>query len=124
MNNPFATKIKKRRHELALSLRSVCEKVFNEENNPISVSYLNDIEQNRRNPPSGKIIVQLAAILQLNPEELLNLAGKVHPVVEDAVNKNSEIGVLFRKIAQAAKNDPGFVGKLKKQVDKKNDAMD
>lgn len=123
MTNQFATKIKEKRRELGLSLRKVCESVLNEDNKPISVSYLNDIEQCYRKPPSGKIIIQIAKALELDPEELLNLAGKVDPTVEDAVSKNSEVGVLFRKIVQAAKNDPGVMDRINKEIDKKDDAV-
>lgn len=116
-HNPFAQKIKKQRQDLGLSLRKVCEDVKNEDGKAISVSYLNDIEQGHRNPPSGKIIVRLAKALNLDDQELLSLAGKADPVIEDAVTEDAEVGVLFRRIIQEAKNDPGVLNKLKKKLD-------
>ena len=119
MSTPFGRKIKERRHRLDLSLRKVCEAVHNEDGKSISVSYLNDIEQGHRNPPGGKIIVQLAEVLQFNVQELLKLAGKADPVIEKAVERNAKVGVLFRRIAQQLESDPGVVDRLSKEIDKK-----
>ena len=119
MNNAFARKIKEQRHRFDLSLRKVCEVVLNEDGKRISVSYLNDIEQGHRNPPGGKIIIQLAEVLQLDVQELLNLAGKVDPMVEEAMGRNTKVGTLFRRIAQKLEHDPGVVDRLNKEIDKK-----
>jgi transcriptional regulator with XRE-family HTH domain len=121
MSNEFARKIKQQRQHLDLSLRKVCEAVRNEEGKPISVSYLNDIEQGYRKPPGGKIVVQLAEVLKLDPQELLNLAGKVDPAIEDAVSKDSKVGVLFRRIADHIERDPGIVDKINEKLNKESD---
>ncbi len=121
MANEFGNKIKKQRHNLELSLRKVCESVTNEDGNPISVSYLNDIEQGHRKPPAGKIIVQLASVLKLDLQELLNLAGKVDPVIEDMVSKDAKIGVLFRKIAERSERDPGVIKHINETLDQRGE---
>lgn len=120
MSNEFGKKIKKRRQELEYSLRKVCDDVRNEDGKPISVSYLNDIEQGHRNPPNNKIIVQIAAVLKLEPQDLLNLANKVHPIVEE-VSKEVEVGVLFRQIAEKLKQDPSFADVIKDQLKPEKD---
>jgi len=120
MSNEFGKKIKQERLNLDLSLRKVCEAVVGDKGKPISVSYLNDIEQGYRNPPDNKIIIQLAKVLKLEPQELLNLAGKVHPIIED-VSKKTEVGVLFRKIAEHIERDPGIIAKIQEQLDKDRD---
>jgi transcriptional regulator with XRE-family HTH domain len=114
----FGQNIKQQRLRLEYSLRKVCEAVLNDDGNAISVSYLNDIEQGRRNPPTGKVVVQLAKVLNLDVQELLGKAGKVDPIIEDAVNKEVEVGVLFRRIAEKAQADPGVLERLKKELDK------
>ena len=121
MSNEFGDKIKKQRLLLGLSLRKVRESVNNEDGKSISVSYLNDIEQGRRNPPTGKIIVQLANVLKLNLQELLNLAGKVDPVIEDMVSKEARVGVLFRRIAEHFERDPSVVDRVNKELNKENE---
>jgi len=124
MENEFGSKIKKKRLQLELSLRKVCEVVRNEKGDAISVSYLNDIEQGRRNPPSGKIVVQLAVVLKLDPHDLLNLAGKVNPAIEDAVNKDAEVGILFRRIAEHFERNPKIVERLNEELDKESDSKE
>lgn len=42
---------------------------------PISPQYLNDIEHDRRNPPSQLIIEQLAKQLKLSKEHLIGASG-------------------------------------------------
>lgn len=123
MENEFGSKIKVKRLQLGLSLRKVCAVVNNDEGNPISVSYLNDIEQGRRKPPSGKIVVQLAEVLALGSQDLLNLAGKVNPAIEEAVNKDAEVGVLFRRIAEHIERDPKIVERIKKELDQEGDGQ-
>lgn len=120
MSNEFGKKIKRRRQELEYSLRKVCDEVRNEDGKPISVSYLNDIEQGHRNPPNNKIIVQIATVLKLEPQDLLNLANKVHPIVEE-VSKEVEVGVLFRQIAEKLKQDPSFADVIKDQLKPEKD---
>ena len=93
----FGQTIKGKRKSLGLSLRQVREKVFNDKGGAISVSYLNDIEQERRNPPSGSIIVQLAKVLDINKYELLMMADKVDPELEQYMNIPEHVE-LFRKI--------------------------
>jgi len=119
MGTAFGRRIKDQRNHLDLSLRKVCEAVLNEDGKRISVSYLNDIEQGHRNPPGGKIIVQLAGVLQLDVHELLNLAGKVDPMIEEVMGRNAKVGTLFRRIAQKLAHDPGVVDRLNKEIDKR-----
>ena len=116
MGTSFGTKIKRRRVELDLSLRKVCENVLSDEGKKISVSYLNDIEQDHRNPPNGKIVVQLAKVLDLDERELLNLAGKPDPIIEN-IAENAKVGALFRRIAEEYKSNPALVDKLNKVID-------
>jgi transcriptional regulator with XRE-family HTH domain len=120
MEISFGRYIKQQRLRLEYSLRKVCEAVLNDEGNPISVSYLNDIEQERRNPPTGKVVVQLAKVLELNAQDLLGRAGKVDPIIEETVNKEAGAGVLFRRIAEQAKADPTVLEWIKKALDKKD----
>ena len=118
MVNEFGKKIKEKRLQVGASLRKVCESVLNEDGKPISVSYLNDIEQGYRNPPGGRIIVQLAEKLGLNAHDLLNLAGKVDPLIEDMASKEPEIAVLYRRIAENYRQNPEILKKINKELDK------
>lgn len=117
MPTELGRKIKQKRLQLGLSLRKVCDSVLNDEDKPISVSYLNDIEQGHRKSADGKIIVQLAEVLKLNIQELLNLAGKVDPLIEDVAGKEAGVAVLFRRIAQDFENNPKLLDKINATLD-------
>ncbi len=117
MGSTFSRRIKQRRRELGLSLRRVCQDVRGEENKPISVSYLNDIEQGYRKPPSGRIVTQIAKVLQLDEHELLTLAGKPDPIIEEAASKNQRVGKLFRRIAEKASQDPRVIERMRKVLE-------
>lgn len=71
----FGQLIAEARKALGLSQKDLAAKVRKEDGQPISPQYLNDIEHDRRNPPSEFIIVQLAKHLKLRPEPLIAAAG-------------------------------------------------
>ena len=71
----FGQIIAEARKALGLSQKDLAAKVRKEDGEPISPQYLNDIEHDRRNPPSGFIIEQLAKHLKLRPEPLIAAAG-------------------------------------------------
>ena len=87
----FGRRIAKRRKELGLSLKEVGDRVKKEDGTPISPQYLNDIEHDRRQPDSNRLIDQLAAALNLPSELLYYDAGKLldsarlHKVSEEKI---------------------------------------
>ena len=72
----FGNFIANRRKELDLNLKRVAEKIRKEDGSTITPQYLNDIERNRRNPPSEEMIRQIANALDVSADYLLFLAGK------------------------------------------------
>lgn len=71
----FGQIIAEARKALGLSQKDLAAKVLKEDGKPISPQYLNDIEHDRRNPPSEFIIEQLAKHLKLSEEPLIAAAG-------------------------------------------------
>lgn len=63
------------RKALGLSQKDFAAKVLKEDGEAISPQYLNDIEHDRRNPPSEFIIGQFAKQLKLKEEPLIAAAG-------------------------------------------------
>ena len=94
-------------------MKKVCLEVKREDGQPISVSYLNDIEQGRRNPPEGYIVVQLAKVLGLDEDKLLGMAGKPAPDLEDEI-RNPKMAALFRIV----RDNPDVQKYLEKKKDK------
>jgi transcriptional regulator with XRE-family HTH domain len=64
------------RKKAGMSQKDLAASVLKEDGTPISPPYLNDIERDRRNPPSPHLLQQFATVLGLSYEHLLFLAGE------------------------------------------------
>lgn len=75
----FGSEVRRARIEHNLSLREVTERLRKRpgSDETISIQYLNDIELDRRKPPSEYLIRQMAKILELDPDYLVFLAGQM-----------------------------------------------
>lgn len=71
MENTFGQVLSEARKQQKLSQKELAEKLKKEDGAPISPQYLNDIEHDRRNPPSEFILEQIAAILKI-PRDVLS----------------------------------------------------
>lgn len=72
----FGETISNARKKTGLSQKDLAALIKKEDGTPISPQYLNDIERDRRNPPSDYILQQLADTLGLSQEYLSYLAGQ------------------------------------------------
>jgi transcriptional regulator with XRE-family HTH domain len=63
------------RKQLGISQKTLAERIKKEDGESISPQYLNDIERDRRNPPSEYLIIQFAKELDLKKDYLLLAAG-------------------------------------------------
>jgi transcriptional regulator with XRE-family HTH domain len=73
----FGKIISTARKKLGLSQKELASRIKKEDGTPISAQYLNDIEHDRRNPPSESMIVQLAKELKLDKDFLCIAAGTI-----------------------------------------------
>jgi transcriptional regulator with XRE-family HTH domain len=74
----FGRAIAGARKELQLSQKDLAKKILKEENGePITPQYLNDIEHDRRSPSSDHMVKQFATVLKISPNVLYWLAGRV-----------------------------------------------
>ena len=72
----FGRIIAEGRKALGISQKDLAAKTRKEDGQSISPQYLNDIEHDRRDPPGGFILDQLAKNLKLSKEYLTAAAGK------------------------------------------------
>ena len=76
MTTTFGTFVSKQRKELGISQKDLAGMILREEDNqPISPQYLNDIEKDRRQPTSDHMVEQFAKVLQADKDYLYFLAG-------------------------------------------------
>jgi transcriptional regulator with XRE-family HTH domain len=71
----FGRIIAEARKALGISQKDLAAKIRKEDGEQISAQYLNDIEHDRRNPPSEFMIEQFARHLKLSKEHLIAAAG-------------------------------------------------
>lgn len=77
MPDSFGQIIAEARKKLGLSQKELALRIKKEDGESISPQYLNDIERDRRNPPSEHLIAQFAKELKLSQEYLILAAGSV-----------------------------------------------
>ncbi len=89
----FGSRIRQLRKEKDISLRDLADRVG------IDFTYLSKIENGKVEPPSEEVIRLISKELEVDPEDLLSLAGKVSSEqIRKAVESNPSVGILLRKI--------------------------
>ena len=92
----FGQMIREKRQELGLSQKELASQIKKEDGSSISPQYENDIEFDRRDPPSVSMIRQYAKILKIDVDGLIVAAGKVPEYVRSRAVRNPEaIGEVF-----------------------------
>lgn len=81
----FGQIISAARKKLGWSQKQLAARVKKEDGEQISPQYLNDIERDRRNPPSEFLISQFARELKLSKEYLLGAAGTLPEELKEQV---------------------------------------
>lgn len=79
----FGQAISSARKQLGLSQKDLAARVIKADGNAISPQYLNDLERDRRNPPSDYLLAQVAAALDLPRDYVYYLAGRYPEGVHD-----------------------------------------
>ena len=94
----FGSFVRERREKLReanarYSVRQVAERIG------VEPSYLSKVERELVSPPSEKTIARLAAEIEVDPDALLALAGKVSGDLRDTIRKRPEMfAALIREL--------------------------
>lgn len=89
----FGGRIRQLRTSKQISLRDFADQI------KIDFTYLSKIENGKVDPPSEEKIKIMASELDVDADELLNLAGKISPEqIRKAVEANPHVGTLLRKL--------------------------
>jgi transcriptional regulator with XRE-family HTH domain len=102
----FGELIANARKKQGLSQKDLASRVKKEDGTPISPQYLNDIERDRRNPPSEQILAQFAEVLNLSLDYLNIVSGKVPEDISIRDYKPEEIEAAmhaFRRTLEKGK---------------------
>jgi transcriptional regulator with XRE-family HTH domain len=100
----FGTIISEARRTAGLSQKELAAKVKKEDGQPISAQYLNDIEHDRRNPPSEFLIAQFATLLKLDKDMLCLAAGTIPQDLQKmAASQSEKMEQAFKAFRKAIK---------------------
>lgn len=99
----FGSQIAEARKALGLSQKDLASKITKEDGQPISPQYLNDIEHDRRNPPSEEMIYQFAKELKIESEVLFYLAGKLPQDLTKPSVEREKIVAAYQAFRKALK---------------------
>jgi transcriptional regulator with XRE-family HTH domain len=101
MAQTFGSEIRSARINKEWSLKHVADRVKKEDGTPISIQYLNDMEHDRRNPPSEDVIRQLAKVLDLSPDYLVFLAGQFPSDIRSGSHSPEAVQHAFQAFRKA-----------------------
>lgn len=96
----FGSAISEARKAKGWALKDVAARVLREDDDPISLQYLNDIEHDRRSPSSDRMVQQFAEALEIDLDWLYYLAGRWPKEVRDrnlSQQQVSDAMVAFRR---------------------------
>jgi len=97
----FGTFIRQRRKSLGLTQRQLAARVRFEDGHSISEPYLNEIERDLRNPPRAHIIQQFATAIEVSPDVLFFLVGRLPDDLQELDVTHEEVVGAFRAFRQA-----------------------
>jgi transcriptional regulator with XRE-family HTH domain len=100
----FGEIVSEARRAKGLSQKELASKIRKEDGQPISPQYLNDVEHNRRNPPSEHLIIQIAALLGLDKDVLCLAAGTIpQDLKKIAASDPEKVEQAFKAFRKAVK---------------------
>lgn len=104
MTKSFGEIVAEARKKAGISQKELAGRVIRD-GKPLSPQYLNDIERDRRNPPSEPIILLMAKELGLSPDYLVLAAGSVPADLEDRMRAATpeSVDAAFRAFRKTLK---------------------
>ena len=95
----FGQTIRQKRTKKKLGLREFARKI------EVSPAYLSKVERDEFNPPSGEKIAVMAQYLEINPDELLALAGKISSDLPEIIRqKPRQMATFLRTVSHLTPN--------------------
>lgn len=99
----FGQIIAEARKRVGYSQKDLAARITKEDGTPISPQYLNDLERDRRNPPSEHFLKQFSRELGIPLEYLLFVAGEYPEDLRTESHKPEKVEAAFRAFRKALK---------------------
>ncbi len=94
------------RKRAGLSQRDLATRILKEDGAAISPQYLNDLERDRRNPPSPHLIREFARELQLPYDYLSYTAGELPDDLRDGSHPPEQVQAAFKAFRRTLQGGP------------------
>jgi len=108
----FGEEVARLRKKKRYTIREFAKIVLKEDGEPMSPSYLCDIEQGRRKPPASEVIRRMAELLDANFDDLMALAQRTPPDIKEIVQGNRALRGVLRRAKATGFRDWKAVDKL------------
>jgi transcriptional regulator with XRE-family HTH domain len=103
----FGTIVAEARRAIGMSQKELASRLKKEDGQAISPQYLNDVERDRRNPPSEHLIGQIAEALKVSKDVLCLAAGTVsNDLKKMATSQPERVEEAFKAFRKAVKKQP------------------
>lgn len=102
----FGQLLRRARQNLDLDQGKVARSIYKPDGQPISGSYLNDLEHDRRAAPSEFLLPQLAAVLEIPLDLLYCSLGKLPPDILASPSSDEQFQGAFQAFRLALSLDP------------------
>jgi transcriptional regulator with XRE-family HTH domain len=96
----FGQVITEARERKNLTQRKLAALIKKEDGSSISAPYLNDLEHDRRNPPSDHLLREFADALDINLDFLYFLAGKLPEDLKRTIADENTIATAYRNLRE------------------------
>ena len=101
----FGTLISEARRTKGLSQKDLAARIKKEDGQAISAQYLNDIEHDRRHPPSEFLVAQIAQQIDLSKDILCIAAGTIpNDLQKMATTQPQKVEQAFKAFRRAVKD--------------------
>ena len=99
MEKTFGSTLKEKRREANMTQRELASEIG------LDFSYISKIENDRVPPPAADTVVAICEALDVSPEELLALTGKIPTEIQDSIARSQAAQEFLQKIKQMDLSD-------------------
>lgn len=99
MENSFGNVLRERRREAGITQRELAQRTS------LDFSYISKIENGRLPPPAADTVVLICQALEIAPDELLALTGKIPSNVRQGISTNQNAQTFLREAQELGLSD-------------------